>query len=43
MLRYISKSLILLGLTVIICCGVYPLAVWAIGKAFFPFRQTVVC
>src|ERR1700751_771782 len=38
MLRYISKSLILLGLTVIICCGVYPLAVWAIGKAFFPFQ-----
>jgi len=28
----------LLGLTVIVCCGVYPLAVWAIGKAIFPFQ-----
>jgi potassium-transporting ATPase KdpC subunit len=38
MLRILSRSLLLLGLTVIICCGVYPLAVWAIGKAIFPFQ-----
>src|SRR5271155_4844416 len=31
------KSLWLLGLTVVICCLVYPLAVWAIGQTFFPF------
>lgn len=31
------KSLRLLGLTVVICCLVYPLAVWAIGQTFFPF------
>jgi K+-transporting ATPase c subunit len=28
----------LLVLTIIICCGLYPLTVWAIGKAFFPFQ-----
>src|SRR5208282_1084637 len=38
MLRILSRSLLLLGLTIIICCGVYPLAVWAIGKAIFPFQ-----
>lgn len=37
MLKHISKSLWLLGLTVLICCLVYPLAVWAIGQAFFSF------
>src|ERR1700720_2399006 len=31
------KSLWLLGLTVVICCLIYPLAVWAIGQTFFPF------
>ena len=31
------KSLWLLGLTVVVCCLVYPLAVWAIGQTFFPF------
>ena len=31
------KSIWLLGLTVVICCLVYPLAVWAIGQTFFPF------
>src|SRR5271166_2530226 len=38
MFRYLSKSILLLGLTIVICCGLYPLAVWAIGKAFFPFQ-----
>src|SRR6202030_3367448 len=38
MFRYLSKSILLLGLTIIVCAGLYPLAVWAIGKAFFPFQ-----
>jgi K+-transporting ATPase, c chain len=38
MLRYLSRSLLLLGLTVLVCCVVYPLVVWAIGRAFFPFQ-----
>ena len=37
MSKNISKSLWLLAATVVICCLVYPLAVWAIGQAFFPF------
>jgi K+-transporting ATPase ATPase C chain len=37
MRTYISKSLILLTLSVVICCVIYPLVVWAIGQAFFPF------
>jgi K+-transporting ATPase ATPase C chain len=38
MARHISKSLQLLGFSVIICCGIYPLAVWAIGQTLFPFQ-----
>jgi potassium-transporting ATPase KdpC subunit len=38
MLRSLLSSILLLVLTIIICCGVYPLAVWAIGKVFFPFQ-----
>jgi potassium-transporting ATPase KdpC subunit len=38
MLRYISKSLWLLFFAVIICCVIYPAALWAIGQAFFPFQ-----
>jgi K+-transporting ATPase ATPase C chain len=38
MTRHLSKSLLLLAFTVVICCGIYPLAVWAIGQAFFPFQ-----
>src|SRR6266403_4331645 len=34
---HIVKSLWLLGSTVVICCLIYPLAVWAIGQTFFPF------
>jgi K+-transporting ATPase ATPase C chain len=37
MRTYITKSLWLLGSTVVICCLIYPLAVWAIGQTFFPF------
>src|ERR1700742_2613404 len=37
MLRYLTKSL-LLFLTVVICCIVYPGVVWVIGQVFFPFQ-----
>ena len=32
---YIKKSLWLLGSTVVICCLIYPLIVWAIGRTLF--------
>ncbi len=38
-MRYISKSLLLLTLTVLICCIIYPMVVWAIGQTFFPFTS----
>jgi potassium-transporting ATPase KdpC subunit len=37
-LRNLSKSLWLLGLTVVICCGLYPAALWVIGQTVFPFQ-----
>ena len=37
MRTYITKSLWLLGSSVVVCCLIYPLAVWAIGQTFFPF------
>ena len=36
-MRNIIKSLILLTATVLVCAIAYPLAVWAVGQAFFPF------
>jgi K+-transporting ATPase ATPase C chain len=38
MSRYISKSVFLLLITVVIVCGIYPGAVWVIGRVFFPFK-----
>ncbi|MGD0118131.1 MAG: potassium-transporting ATPase subunit C [Candidatus Binatus sp.] len=38
MSRYLSKSVLLLVFSVVICCLIYPLALWAIGQAFFPFQ-----
>jgi len=37
MKSYVTKSIWLLGATVVICCLIYPLAVWAIAQTFFPF------
>jgi len=37
MKNHIVKSLWLLGSSVVICCLIYPLAVWAIGQTVFPF------
>ena len=36
MSRYLSKSLLLLTFAVVICCGLYPLILWAIGQTVFP-------
>lgn len=33
---HLRANLSLLGLTVLLCCFVYPLTLWAIGQGFFP-------
>jgi potassium-transporting ATPase KdpC subunit len=38
MVRYVSKSLVLMGFAVAIVCGLYPLVLWVIGQTFFPFQ-----
>jgi potassium-transporting ATPase KdpC subunit len=38
MLHYLSKSLWLLLILVVICCGLYPLVLWTIGQSIFPFQ-----
>ena len=38
MSKYLSKSLLLLSFSVVLCCMIYPLALWAVGQAFFPFQ-----
>jgi K+-transporting ATPase c subunit len=36
--KIISKSLWLLGFTIVLGCGLYPFALWAIGQTVFPFQ-----
>jgi potassium-transporting ATPase KdpC subunit len=38
MRQYISKSATLLLFSVVILCGIYPAALWAIGQTIFPFQ-----
>jgi len=38
MRQYISKSVMLLFFAVVICCGIYPAALWVIGQNIFPFQ-----
>jgi K+-transporting ATPase KdpC subunit len=38
MLRYLTKSVLLIGITVVIVCGVYPAILWVIGQTLFPFQ-----
>jgi len=38
MSRHISKSILLLLITVVVVCGIYPGVVWLIGRVFFPFK-----
>jgi len=37
-MRYVTTSIFLLGVLVIIVCGVYPLAVWTVGHVCFSFQ-----
>jgi potassium-transporting ATPase KdpC subunit len=38
MLRYLTKSAVLLAITVVVCCGIYPGILWVIGQTLFPFQ-----
>ena len=38
MSRYISKSVLLLTLSLVICCGLYLLSRWVMGQPLFPFQ-----
>src|SRR6202007_2136559 len=38
MFRYLLKSVLLLGFTVVVVCIIYPGVVWVIGQVFFPFQ-----
>ena len=38
MSKYLSKSLLLLSFSVVLCCIIYPLSLWVAGQAFFPFQ-----
>src|ERR1700729_1837999 len=38
MLRYLTTSVLLIGITVVIVCGVYPGILWVIGQTLFPFQ-----
>jgi potassium-transporting ATPase KdpC subunit len=38
MSQYLSKSILLLLFSVVLCCVIYPLAVWVVGQTFFPFQ-----
>jgi K+-transporting ATPase ATPase C chain len=38
MVKYLSKSLFLLSVSVLICSVLYPLALWTIGQTFFSFQ-----
>ena len=35
MFRYITKSIMLLFVLVVVCCVVYPLVLWGIGQTLF--------
>jgi K+-transporting ATPase ATPase C chain len=39
MMRYFSKSLLLLVFGVLITCVIYPLVLWVIGQTLFPFQS----
>jgi potassium-transporting ATPase KdpC subunit len=35
-MKHLRANLLLLGLTLVICCGAYPLVLWAFGRVVFP-------
>ncbi|MFZ0930622.1 MAG: potassium-transporting ATPase subunit C [Syntrophobacteraceae bacterium] len=39
MMKYLSKSVLLLIFGVVICCIIYPLVLWVIGQTLFPFQS----
>src|ERR1700723_3387595 len=38
MLQTLQKSILLLFLAIVTCCGIYPLALWVVGQTIFPFQ-----
>lgn len=40
MRKTLSKSLLLLVFAVCLCCIVYPVALWIVGRVFFPFKAS---
>jgi len=36
MIRHVTKSVLLLGFTLAVCCIAYPLVVWVIAQTIFP-------
>jgi potassium-transporting ATPase KdpC subunit len=38
MLRYLAKSALLIGITVVVVCGAYPGILWVIGQTLFPVQ-----
>ena len=42
MSRYISKGVLLLKLSLVICCGLYPLSLWVTGQPLFPFQANSI-
>ncbi len=38
MLRYFAKSALLLGISVVVMCGVYPGVLWLIRQTVFPYQ-----
>ena len=38
MLRYLVKSAVLIAVSVVIVCGIYPAVLWLIGQTLFPFQ-----
>jgi len=42
MSRHISKGVLLLILSLVICCGLYLLSLWVIGQPLFPFQANSI-
>jgi potassium-transporting ATPase KdpC subunit len=38
MFKYLTRSVLLLLFSVVICCVIYPAVIWGIGQVFFPFQ-----
>ncbi|HXZ16421.1 MAG TPA: potassium-transporting ATPase subunit C [Roseiarcus sp.] len=38
MLRYLAKSFLLIGVSVVIVCGIYPAILWVVGQTLFSFQ-----